>query len=903
MLPLALYLISFFFHLSTIATPVPYSPTDYFLLNCGSSSNTISSDGRNWDGDARSKFSPSNMADTSSASTATEQDPSVTTVPYMTARIFNYSQFTYTFPVSAGPKFVRLYFYPATYSGLDKTKSFFSVSAADYTLLSNFSAFLTVAATVTSTETQEASVIKEFIVNVKDNQMLNITFSPSPNSYAFVNGIEVVSMPTSLYIRGDDHPVKLVDPNSASSYVVENNTALETLYRLNVGGGDLHNTEDTGMFRTWRQDDLYIYGQAVGLTPHREVPILYTTDTPPYTAPTMVYTTSRTMGKFEGNVTSNYNLTWVFTVDSGFDYLVRLHFCEIQLEVTRENQRIFSIFLNNQTADIEVDVIHLSGGTGIPVFIDYIIWVPQSGGHRSKQDLWLALHPNMDSKPKYSDAILNGLEIFKLNQSNGGLAGPNPELVVAPTPPVPYPKLPEQSKSKGSFPVVAVLGGVLGGIAVLSVLGFLIFRRRSRAKYFGATSLTKSSWVPISNTSKSTNTSASSALPSGLCRHFSLAEIKSATCNFEDNFVIGTGGFGDVYKGYIDNATVTVAIKRLNPSSNQGAREFHTEIGMLSKLRHLHLVSLIGYCDDEGEMILVYDYMAYGTLRDHLYKTKNPPLPWKQRLQICIGAARGLHYLHSGAEHTIIHRDVKSTNILLDEKWVAKVSDFGLSKMGPIDNSRTHVSTVVKGSFGYVDPEYFRRQRLTDKSDVYSFGVVLFEVLCARPAIIASLPKEQVSLAQWGRYCFRKGTLDRILDPHLRGQIAPECLIKYGEIAVSCTNDHGIERPAMNDVVWGLEFALQLQDAIEKNTNRGDGVGTGDRMDECGEAQLLSPCGGATTTDDDEDVFSGSAEHVSVYKSSGESSVSSGGRSIMGYCHDGFNAETVFSEMINPKGR
>ncbi|KAM7510168.1 hypothetical protein LguiB_009043 [Lonicera macranthoides] len=347
------------------------------------------------------------------------------------------------------------------------------------------------------------------------------------------------------------------------------------------------------------------------------------------------------------------------------------------------------------------------------------------------------------------------------------------------------------------------LGLILGGgIVALSILSYMVFRRWQKAGL----------------------THAKSFLPSHI-RRFSLAEIKSGTNNFDNNLVIGVGGFGNVYKGCIDNGATTVAIKRLNVSSHQGIREFETEIEMLSKLRHLHLVSLIGCCDDNGEMVLVYDYMANGTLRAHLSNSNNP-LSWKHRLQICIGSARGLQYLHTSSKHKIIHRDVKSTNILLDERWVAKVSDFGLSKMGPTGLSHTHVSTVVKGTFGYLDPEYYQLQRLTDKSDVYSFGVVLFEVLSSKPAIIEDIPEEPVNLAEWARRCYKTGTINDIIDLHVREEIASKCLKKFVDVAYSCIQEQGINRPSMSDVVLSLELALQLQEAAENMSANGDALET-----------------------------------------------------------------------------
>ncbi|GKC00806.1 receptor-like protein kinase FERONIA, partial [Tanacetum coccineum] len=176
------------------------------------------------------------------------------------------------------------------------------------------------------------------------------------------------------------------------------------------------------------------------------------------------------------------------------------------------------------------------------------------------------------------------------------------------------------------------------------------------------------------------------------CRHFELFDIMLATENFDESLVIGRGGFGKVYRGTVFNgsATVLAAIKRLDPNSNQGAPEFWAEVEMLSKLRHCNLVSLFGYCNDEEEMILVYEYIPYGTLEDHLHKLGT--LSWVQRLKICIGAGRGLHYLHTGTgiDVGVIHRDVKTSNILLQESWAAKISDFGLSKIGPTNQPMTY---------------------------------------------------------------------------------------------------------------------------------------------------------------------------------------------------------------------
>uniref|UniRef100_A0A5B6ZW04 non-specific serine/threonine protein kinase n=1 Tax=Davidia involucrata TaxID=16924 RepID=A0A5B6ZW04_DAVIN len=772
----------------------------FVLLSCGSENGGTDADGRKWESD--SKFLVS--SDKSVNAKAQSQDPSLpSAIPYMTARIFT-SETTYKFSVNSSSRYwLRLHFYPSSYNNFNISNSYFSVVAGGVTLLNNFSASITAEALT------QAYIVREFSLSPSNSDFLNVTFKPSDkynDSFAFVNGIEVIPM-TDLF--GSASMVGFSDQSVDAS-----SANLQTMFRLNVGGKYIPPTNDSsGLTRSWYDDSPYLYGAQSGVTSDggNNVTIEYK-DTPPYIAPVDVYRTSRSMGP-DPNVTRNYNLTWIFQVDANFTYLARLHFCDYQL--TKINQRVFDVYINNQTAASAADVIGWAGSQSVPVYKDYTIYVDDKPGD---EELWVALHPTISMKPEFYDAILNGLEILKISDTNANLAGPNPTVSNL--------MKKQQNETARSFApkksyVSALIGGAAGGAAAFGLAAALFIVAQKRRRRIPGSDSATSSWLPIygnshTSGSKSTisgkshgSTTISSDAASN-CRYFSLAEIKRATKNFDESHVIGVGGFGKVYKGVIDGDT-KVAIKRSNPSSEQGVNEFQTEIEMLSKLRHRHLVSLIGFCEENNEMILVYDYMGHGTLREHLYKGNKITLSWKQRLEICIGSARGLHYLHTGAKYTIIHRDVKTTNILLDENWVAKVSDFGLSKSGPNMN-QGHVSTVVKGSFGYLDPEYFRRQQLTEKSDVYSYGVVLFEVLCGRPALNPSLPKEQVSLADWALHCQKKGVLEDIIDPNLKGKINPEGFKKFAETAEKCLADHGTDRPSMGDVLWNLEFALQLQE-------------------------------------------------------------------------------------------
>ncbi|GJY66738.1 probable receptor-like protein kinase [Tanacetum coccineum] len=306
------------------------------------------------------------------------------------------------------------------------------------------------------------------------------------------------------------------------------------------------------------------------------------------------------------------------------------------------------------------------------------------------------------------------------------------------------------------------------------------------------------------------DTGSSFILPEQTCQRFTLDEIQRAKCNFDDALVIGCGGFGKVYRCLWKIGSVNqVAVKRLHSMSNQGAHEFEAEVQILSKLRHGNLVSLIGYCIEGKDMCLVYEFMPNGTLGYHLHRD-DTELSWPLRLKICIGAARGLEYLHTGTstQHGVIHRDVKSSNILLDANFAAKISDFGLAKVGPINQTRTYVSTGVKGTFGYMDPYYFNSGRLTRKSDVYAFGVVLLEVLCGKQAVDPSLDEEQWSLAAWAQDQIKEGKLNHIIDSRLMGQISKKSMKKFARIACHCIHDQPKQRLTMAEVVVKLDSIL-----------------------------------------------------------------------------------------------
>ncbi|PON40609.1 Serine/threonine protein kinase [Parasponia andersonii] len=294
---------------------------------------------------------------------------------------------------------------------------------------------------------------------------------------------------------------------------------------------------------------------------------------------------------------------------------------------------------------------------------------------------------------------------------------------------------------------------------------------------------------------------------------FTYEELVRATDGFSTQNLLGEGGFGCVYKGVLVDGR-EVAVKQLKIGGGQGEREFRAEVEIISRVHHRHLVSLVGYCISEHQRLLVYDYVPNNTLHYHLHAEDKRVMPWAIRVKVAAGAARGIAYLHEDCHPRIIHRDIKSSNILLDNNYEARVSDFGLAKLAL--DSNTHVTTRVMGTFGYMAPEYATSGKLTEKSDVYSYGVVLLELITGRKPVDASQPLGDESLVEWARQllpdALDKGKFDELVDPRLERNYNENEMFRMIEAAAVCVRHSGTRRPRMGQVVRALETMDDISD-------------------------------------------------------------------------------------------
>ncbi|XP_039136496.1 probable serine/threonine-protein kinase PBL2 isoform X1 [Dioscorea cayenensis subsp. rotundata] len=362
-------------------------------------------------------------------------------------------------------------------------------------------------------------------------------------------------------------------------------------------------------------------------------------------------------------------------------------------------------------------------------------------------------------------------------------------------------------------------------------MGNFCFKHSNSSADHHSSSLSSKNPLPFSNTSGSTNSSkitsnfsivsSTSSLPSdasviiGL-KSFTLNDLKNATRNFRAETLLGEGGFGCVFKGWIDENTllptrpgdgIVVAIKKLKRESFQGHKEWLAEVTYLGQLHHENLVKLIGYCSEGNNRLLVYEYMQRGSLENHLFKRGVQPIPWTTRVSIATDVARGICFLHN-LEIQVIFRDLKASNVLLDLDFNAKLSDFGLARDGPTDG-KSHVSTKVIGTRGYAAPEYIATGRLNVKSDIYSFGVVMLELLSGRRAVDANRGPSEEMLVDWAKpFLMNRRKMFRIMDIRLEGQYSKIGAQTLATLAMECVSPEARNRP---DIVQVLSILQQVQ--------------------------------------------------------------------------------------------
>eukprot|EP00850_Spirogloea_muscicola_P011549 SM000072S21183 [mRNA] locus=s72:136956:142403:- [translate_table: standard] len=612
-------------------------------------------------------------------------------------------------------------------TGLFVLQGYFNVTAQGVQLLEYFNVVKAAQAQFGGNGLYEA-VMKEFsLVVPSDASSLAIAFIPQPNSFALICGIEVLSINDDMY---DFHAI---DTSNGKTFAVPAETALATAARLKCGGPIVTPANDT-ITRTWFQDDNFLTS-TTGIQVFNETDAsvqIQNTNANPYFTPILVAETDREIK----NSALVSNLTYTFTVDPNFLYYVRFHFCEN--EYLNAGQRIMDIYINGQLVAPKIDISG-SDGPNTATVRDFVY-------SQKIAIMVITLAPSASSVAK--SPFVNGIEVLKMGSSSLTTPGPL-----------------QKSSSGGGGGGLST--GAIIGIIVGSLVAFMVFKtwcmwyiccRRSKTKFPPGKQVGHvKDWSGIQGFNSASNGNSKGSRGQFkpvegefTGREIDLSELLLATNDFDEANVIGYGGFGKVYRGALMDGT-KVAIKRLSLESTQGMAEFHTEIVMLSALRHMHLVSLIGYCDDGEESALVYELMERGTLRSHLYGPElKPALPWRARLE---------------------------------------------------------------GSFGYLDPEYFRRQLLTEKSDVYSFGVVLLEVLCARAAIDGTLPHKEANIVEWAWKFWKDDEFEEVLDQRMKGTYSLESVKKVAELAFTCLAEYGVDRPTMGEALWHLEGALTVQDS------------------------------------------------------------------------------------------
>ncbi|XP_071736646.1 calcium/calmodulin-regulated receptor-like kinase 1 [Rutidosis leptorrhynchoides] len=383
-------------------------------------------------------------------------------------------------------------------------------------------------------------------------------------------------------------------------------------------------------------------------------------------------------------------------------------------------------------------------------------------------------------------------------------------------------------KERSAGLIIGISIGVVIG-AVLALIGLFCFRYHRKRPQIGSSSSRRAATIPIrtngvdtctvlSDSSMGTESSKMSVQNNGTplwfggglkkghmvaasgILEYSYKDIQKATYNFTS--LIGQGAFGPVYKAQM-TAGEAVAVKVLATDSKQGEKEFQTEVMLLGRLHHRNLVNLVGYCAEKGQHMLIYVYMNKGSLASHLYSENHEILSWDLRIQIALDVARGLEYLHDGAVPPVIHRDIKSSNILLDQAMGARVADFGLSREDRIDRNASN----IQGTFGYLDPEYISTRSFTKKSDVYSFGVLLFELIAGRNPQQGLM--EYVELAAMNTE--GKNGWEEIVDSRLEGNFEEKELNDVATLAYKCINRFPRKRPSMRDIVQALSRIIMIR--------------------------------------------------------------------------------------------